>query len=233
MIDLTSEMAQLWTSLGTWVPGHARVVQFVSATRGEGASTIAREFARLACERTRRPVWLVDADLAGAGQHGALSAEADRFGALGPETSATPDGSCFFTIQPPVRGPDGRAWPDSRYLGARQVGGKKLWVTRFRRELLRGGQQAHIVPSEHYWTALRRHADVIIVDAPSADRATTAVILSRFVDTTVLVVAADGGDVRRTSSLRDGIIGAGGACAGIVFNRAQVETPGFIRAILS
>jgi hypothetical protein len=232
MVDLTSEMAQLWASLGAWVPGHARIIQFVAATRGEGSSTIAREFARYACERVRRPVWLVDADLPQDVQHTAILNDRERFGALGPEKGATPDGSVFFTIQPPLTGPDGRPWPDARYLAARQVGGRKLWVTRFRRELMRGGQQAHVMPSEAYWLALRRHADVVALDSPSSDRSTAAVALAPFVDTTVLVVAADGGDVGRTQALRDAIIGAGGRCAGLVFNRAQVETPGFLRAIL-
>jgi Mrp family chromosome partitioning ATPase len=232
MVDLTSEMAQLWSSLGPWVPGHSKVLQFASATRGEGVSTIAREFARLACERTRRAVWLIDADIPEAHQHTALQAEVARFGPLGAETPASPDGSAFFTVQPPRYGPDRQPWPDASYLGARQVGAKKLWVTRFRRDLLRGGQQIHIVPSDQYWQALRRHADVVIIDAPSADRSGTAAALARFVDTTVLVVAADGGDVRRTNALKESILGGGGACAGIVFNRAQVETPAFIRAIL-
>ena len=60
MVDLASEMAQLWTSLGPSVPGFGRVVSFVSATPGEGVSTIAREFAAFAAERVRRNVWLVE-----------------------------------------------------------------------------------------------------------------------------------------------------------------------------
>jgi Mrp family chromosome partitioning ATPase len=232
MVDLTSEMAQLWTSLGPWVPGRARVVQFVGAVKGEGASTIAREFARLAVQRSRRAVWLVDLDLADSPQHAAILGDAQRFGGMGPETTASPDGSTFFTVQPPTRGPDGRPWPDARYLAARQVGGRQLWVTRFRRELLQGVQQPHIVSSEAYWTALRQHADVVVLDAPSADRSSTALTVAPFADATVIVVAADRGDVRRTAALRDGIVGAGGRCAGIVFNRAQVETPEFIKKIL-
>ena len=232
MVDLTSEMAQLWTSLGPWVPGRARVIQFVGAVAGEGSSTIAREFARLAVQRSRRAVWLVDLDLANATQHAAILADAKRFGGLGPETTASPDGSTFFTVQPPTRGPDGRPWPDARYIAARQIGGRQFWVTRFRREMLRGAQQPHMVPSDAYWTALRQHADVIVLDTPSADRSTAALAVAPFADTTVIVVAADQGDVRRTAALRDGIIGAGGRCAGIVFNRAQVETPNFIKAIL-
>jgi Mrp family chromosome partitioning ATPase len=233
MVDLTPEMAQLWTSLGPWIPGRCRIVQFVSANRGEGTSTISREFARIAADRSRRAVWLIDLDLANQGQHAAISAEAERFGGVGLEAPASPNYSMFFTIQPPVMGPDRRPWPDSRYLAAHQVGGKNLWVTRFRKELLRGGQQPHFAPSDAYWTAMRLHADVVVLDAPSADRSTVALAMAPHADTTVIVVAADEGEVKRTADLRDGIVGAGGRCAGIVFNRAQVETPGFIRAILS
>lgn len=232
MVDLTAEMAQLWTSLGTWIPGRARLIQFVAAGTGEGTSTIAREFARLACDRVRRPVWLVDCDLPDARQHTALLNSSNRFGVLGPEQPATPDGSVFFTVQPPMRDPKGAPWPDGRYLGARQVGARKLWVTRFRKELLRGAQQAHIVPRQGYWTALRRHADVVVLDCPAADRSPSAMTLAPFMDATVLVVSADGSNVRRTTALRDGIVAAGGRCAGIVFNRAQVEAPAFIKAIL-
>ena len=233
MIDLTTEMAQLWTSLGGWIPGRGRVIQVVSATRGEGASTIAREFARLACSKVRRPVWLTDLDLMEPGQHAAILEEPERFGSLGPDKPASPDGSIFFTVQPPRRGPDGKPVPDAWYLAARQVGGRRLWVTRFRREHLLDGQRAHLAPSGAYWAALRRHADVVVVDAPSADRSSAALAMAPFVDTTVIVVAGDGGDVRRTADLRDGIASAGGRCAGIVFNRAQVETPRFIRAVMS
>jgi hypothetical protein len=45
MVDLTSEMADLWTALGAPTVGPTRVIQFVAATTGEGASTVAREFA--------------------------------------------------------------------------------------------------------------------------------------------------------------------------------------------
>ncbi|HST92594.1 MAG TPA: hfsB, partial [Brevundimonas sp.] len=64
MVDLTSEMAALWAALGP-APGHrGRVVQIAAANTGEGVSTVAREYARLAAVRARKPVWLVDADLA-------------------------------------------------------------------------------------------------------------------------------------------------------------------------
>ena len=62
MVDLTSEMAGLWAALGSAPAHRGRVIQFACANTGEGASTVAREFARLAAVRARKPVWLVDAD---------------------------------------------------------------------------------------------------------------------------------------------------------------------------
>ncbi len=52
------------------------------------------------------------------------------------------------------------------------------------------------------------------------------------VDCTVLVVAAEEGDARGPAALRDAIDQAGGRCAGIVFNRARIEPPRFLKAIL-
>jgi len=232
MVNLTAEMAQLWASLGPPAHGQGRVVQFVAATRGEGASTIAREFARFAAGRASRPVWLVDLDLQGAGQHAAIAAEPQRYGLLGRPAAASPAGEAFFTVQPSARTPQGKTVPDAQYLCAQPAGGAKLWVTRFRREMLRPGQNAQLLPSGDYWTALRQHAELVAVDAPSADRSSAATIVAPYVDLTVLVVSADGKDTRAPAALRDAIEQAGGRCAGIVFNRATIDPPRFLKAIL-
>jgi len=232
MVDLTAEMAQLWASLGPGPSGQARVVQFVAAASGEGTSTVARELARFVSGRARKPVWLVDLDLINAPQYTAIAADPPRYGVLGRQTSASPDGSAFFTIQPPALGPDGKPWQDARYLVAHPVGGAKLWVTRFRREALRGEQAAHVMPTGDYWNALRRHAELVVIDAPAADRSRAALTIAPFVDFTVLVVAADAGDAGGPAALRDAIHAAGGQCAGLVFNRATVASPGFLKALL-
>ena len=167
MIDLTAEMAQLLASLGPARAGQARVVQLVAASSGEGTSTVARELARFAAGRARRPVWLIDLDLMNSPQYVAVAADPARYGALGRATAASPDGSAFFTVQPPATGPDGRHWRDSRYLIAHPVGGPNFWVTRFRREALIGDQTAHVMPTGDYWNALRQHAELVVIDAPA------------------------------------------------------------------
>ncbi|MDB5429213.1 MAG: hypothetical protein JWP35_329 [Caulobacter sp.] len=232
MVDLNAEMADLWASLGTPAPGRARAVQFIAARRGEGTSTIAREFARFAAKRAGRSVWLVDMDLFASPQTAAIAADPERYGVLGPAVTASPDGSMFLTVQPPRRGQDGSVAPDSAYVNAHEVGGLRWWVTRFRGDVLRGRQQAHVLGSGDYWTGLRRHVDLIVVDSPSADRSQSGLTVAPFMDQTVLVVAADEPDVKPPALLRDALATAGGRTAGVFFNRAQIQAPGFLRAVL-
>jgi Mrp family chromosome partitioning ATPase len=232
MVDLTPEMAQLWGSLGAPLPGQARVVQFAAARGGEGTSTVAREFARFASHRVQKAVWLVDLDLLNAPQHKAIADDVARYGVMGRQSAASPDGSAFFTVQPPTRGPDGRAWPDARYLVAHAVGGSHLWVTRFRREILQPDQRVSVLPTGDYWRAMRRHAEIVVIDAPAIDRSGAALAVAPFADFTVLVVAADAGDPGGPAALRDSILAAGGRCAGLVFNRARTEPPRFLKTIL-
>jgi hypothetical protein len=229
MVDLSAEMAELWTSLGSAPGGRGRLVEFIAAREGEGVSTVAREFAFYAARTLRRRVWLVDLDLMGQSQAGAIAREPQRFGVFGQPAAATPDGSMFFSVQPPLKRPDGRPWPDARYISAHAVGAPGLWVTRFRREVMRGRQGVHVLPTPDYWKALRRHADLVVVDAPPADRSQAGLTVSPFMDDVVLVVAADEGDARAPAELRDGLAAVGANCAGLFVNRVRVEPPGFLR----
>ena len=203
---------------------------FVAATPGEGVSTVAREFAAFASDRVKRNVWLVELGVPGFAQVQALAEERDRYGVLGKEAAASPDGSAFFAVRPQARGADGQAWPDGRYLAAHRVGERKLWVTRFRRELLRQGQAVRQIPSGRYWEALRKHADLVVVDAPAASESPAATMTAPFADMTVIVAAADSGDMNRAAAVRDSIVAAGGRCAGVFINRAPptpAESGGF------
>ena len=198
MVDLTSEMAGLWAALGPAPAHRARVVQFAAAATGEGASTVAREFARLAAVRARKPVWLIDGDLAQQGQLEAVAAE-------------------------PV--------PDSRLLTARPCLGGRLWVTHFHMEALRSGHRVEALGDARYWEALRPHADTIVIDAPAADRNDMAITLAPFVDTTVLVVAAESTAASAPVILRDEIEAVGGRIAGVVMNRSTYRAPGFLQRL--
>ena len=233
MVDLSAEMAELWASLGSPPPGRACAIQFVAARRGEGTSTIARELAWFVAKRTGRKVWLVDLDVFTGPQYEVLAGDAKRYGAMGPAVAASPDDSIFLTVQPPQPGRDGHPVPDARYVVAHAVEGARLWVTRFRREVLKGGQAVH-------YGAQRR---ILERAAPLRRRDHRRQPLRRPLpggpdpwplpmDQTVLVVAADQPDISGPAQLRDAIASAGGRCGGLFFNRAQVRAPGFLKRFL-
>ena len=231
MIDLTSEMAALWAALGP-APGHrGRVIQIASAATGEGVSTVAREYARLAAVRARRPVWLIDADLAQQGQVETVAAGSDRFGRLGKPAIATPDGSIFFAVTPRVMDRAGKPVHPARLITAQPCLGGRLWVTRFAAEGLRAGQRAEVVADPRYWDALRKHADTVVIDSPASDRSDTVVTLAPFVDATVLVVAAESTAASEPMLLRDEIEASGGQIAGVVVNRSTYNPPSFLRRL--
>jgi Mrp family chromosome partitioning ATPase len=235
ILDLSQEMAELAASLGPLAsPASAergRVVQFAAARAQEGVSTVAREFARFMSTRMRRPVWLVDADLDGQSQYAYLIGQQTRFGAVGAATAASPDGSIFFRINPPAL-ENGTPVPDARYLSAHPVGGVKLWVTRFRRDRLNNAQIAQVFSNPGYWNALRQHADMIVVDAPAAERSQAAINLAPHVDATVLVAAADETEIQSPAILRSALQGAGGRVAGLFFNKVDITPPPFLKSVM-
>lgn len=231
MVDLTSEMAGLWAALGPSPAHRGRVIQFAAAGSGEGVSTVAREFARLAAVRARRPVWLIDADLAQQSQQDAIAAEPERFGRLGEPTAASPDGASYYAVTPPVLNREGRAVIASRLTTARPCLGGRLFVTRFRIESLRSGQKVEPLADASYWDSMRRHADTIVIDSPAADRNDTAIILAPYVDATVLVVAAKTTAANEPMILRDEIESVGGRIAGVVMNRSTYQAPGFLKRL--
>ena len=231
MIDLTSEMAALWAALGPAPARGGRMVLFVSALSGEGTSTVAREYARLAAVRARRPVWLIDADLDQPSQLEAVARAPDRFGRLGKAALASPDGSCFFDVHPPLRAKDGRAVRPARLLTARACLGGRLWVSRFAAETLKVGQRVEASPDPSYWTALRPHAETVVVDCPAAERSDAALTLAPLADAVVLVVAAESTEASEASALSQEVSAVGGRVAGVVLNRTTWSPPGFLRRL--
>jgi hypothetical protein len=231
-MDLSAEMAELWGSLGAPPTGRPLALEFIAARDGEGVSTVAREFAFHLARWERRRVWLIDLDLMGQSQAQAFADDPVRFGELSQAAQASPDGSMFYTVQPPLARPDGRPWPDTRYVSAHSVGGAQLWVTRFRREALRPNQGVHVTPTPAYWTALRKHADVVVVDAPAACRSQAGLTVAPFMDQVVLVVAADEVDHRAPVQLRDDLEAVGAECAGVFVNRVQIDAPGFLKGAI-
>ena len=229
-VDLSAEMAALADRLAEPSPDGGRAIQFVSARTGEGVSTVARAFARAAAARSGgRGVWLVELDVLAQAQFEAFADGA--YGELGEPVRGSPDDSAFFQVVPPVTEAGVRPPPPGDWLEAWPVRGERFWITRFRSERLRPGQSVRLTGGADYWDALKAYADLIVVDAPAAERSRAAAATAPHMDATVLVVGADNDDPAGPALLRDGLEAVGGRCAGMVLNRARPRAPGFLRAL--
>ncbi len=228
-VDLSAELAGLVDRLAEPGPDGGRAIQFVSARSGEGTSTVARAFARAAAGRGERGVWLVELDVMSGVQFDAFADGA--YGALGEPGRASPDDSAFFQVVSPMREAGAAPAEAASFLEAWPLAGEKFWVTRFKSERLRPGWSVRLTGGADYWRALRPYADLIVVDAPSAERSRAAAAVAPHMDSTVLVVAADNDDPSGPALLRDGLKAVGGRCAGAILNRAPRPAPRFLRAL--
>lgn len=228
MVDLTAEMAGLWTALGAAPAHRGRLVLFTSGRRGEGVSTISREFARLAAARARKPVWLVDADLAGQEQVRMMSAEPHRFGRAGEAVVGSPDGSSFFAVIPPLLNRERQPVRPARLLSAKPFLGRRLFVTNFHAEYLTASHKAVVLGQGDYWDALSRHSETVVIDAPSGD---VALALAPYADAVVMVVR-EGLDVAEHLAFKSQLEAAGAQIKGIVLNRATYQPPKLLKKLV-
>lgn len=186
----------------------------------------------MAAVRGRRPVWLVDGDLTQQSQMQEIEAQPDRFGRLGPSVQASPDGSAFYAVTPPLRTRDGRPAAPGRLMTAKACLGGRLYVTHFHNEVLRAGQRAEAINDARYWTRLRAHADTVVIDAPAADRSDMILTLAPLADCTVMVVAAETTDASGPVALREEIDAQGGRIAGVVMNRSKWRPPALLKRFI-
>jgi Mrp family chromosome partitioning ATPase len=229
MDDLAAEMAALAERLGPPPGARGRVVQFLAADAAADAAEIARAFALEMTRRAARGVWLVELDLLKSAQHRHFEDRQDQYGALGPPARASPGEDLPFTVTP--KDPAGPA--DGAYVYAQSVGRRRLYVTRFRREVLRPGQSVKILADGAYWEALRPHADYVVVDAPALDRSPAGLAAAPYMDDNVLVLSGRSRNPGSALEVKRALAVAGARCSGLVLRDAPPEPPAFLMRLLS
>lgn len=221
MLDLREDLDPVWRSAARVpsAPDQARVLMFTSARQGEGVTSVAASFACIAARRSDKPVWLVDLDLhENAAFHGFKSGFARDIGRPGRAFDAS-------LKQPPIYRltPQGEAARQEKLLAAHEIQDTSLLVTRFRNERLKAGQRISLQPSEGWWRALRHMASWVIIDAPSVDRSSAALTMTRFADATMCVVAADSTTPSEVDGVRQEIEAAQGQVLGAVLNGVKAD----------
>lgn len=230
MLDLRNELQGLVDMY------HARAdrtrgaaIAFCGVRSGDGVSTCARAFARLTTPQSQKGVWLFDLDFYANGQYGTFaSPQAVRlYGGLGKALDPGLHQTPFWRVSPALVRASGREVQSNWYMGLHRIGQHRLFVSRFRTEALRDGQQVHVTHAPAYWQRLRDAIDLAIVDVPARDRARTILGVAPDLDGIVLVAGHDVPDNEVVCLMRE-IEAVGGKCLGIIYNQRQASpgTPG-------
>lgn len=203
-MNLTAELSQLIDQLEPIARpgGQGRALMVMGSRPGAGASTVARELARLAALRSQRGVWLYDLDFSDNAQARAARVQGPVFDAgLGREP--------FWSLRTGI----GRA-----RIVARQSVVANLFVTELQSDP-DAVEQVGLRAAPDYWAAVREAIDLAIIDAPNNTKAP----LSLVADLDGVILVADARDPNSAGILarRAAIEARGGVVAGLILNRTD------------
>ncbi|GBC63775.1 hypothetical protein DENIS_4773 [Desulfonema ishimotonii] len=182
----------------------SRVIQFMASRRGEGTSTLIREFAKVAALKLGKTVLLVDAD---------------------------PNHSGHAEIFNVSRKP---GWEETCKNGASvseslcQVGETSLFVSCFSRN-----SDCPSVISEFTWIEtflgeLRQKFDLILIDFPPPGSHAESLLLTHTLDGVVLVVETEKSRWQVLEKMKKRIANQGVNILGVILNKRRYPIPKFI-----
>lgn len=207
MNDLSANLDSVWLALMNIAKGDGASIMFISPNQGAGTSFASQNFAKLSQSRATKAVWLLDLDFF-------ANKQLENFKRSGAKFTGPFDMS--FGIRP-----FWRLLPNSQDVDLRsiiigmRVDNSKLFISKFRSEKLKSGQNIQIGPAPKYWQNLKEHIELTIIDAPSTDISRAGLVIAQDIDAIVIVVNEQT-DFDQTAILRDEIIARGGNIIGLV-----------------
>jgi uncharacterized protein involved in exopolysaccharide biosynthesis/Mrp family chromosome partitioning ATPase len=204
--EIQQEMFTLYQAIESQVPsGRGRVIQFLGSKRGEGASTVARELARIAAHKIGLSVLLLDAN------------------------RIAPSLDDFFSLQPKEGGwQDGVRSAGEVELTLHQVENTTLYLS----PSSNSARPSPVVFNRRrirpVWDDLRRRFDLIIVDSAPITVSPDSAAIANEADGTILVVEAENTRWTIVDHARQKVTQSGGTVLGTVLNKRRFHIPGFI-----
>ncbi|MGD0232739.1 MAG: CpsD/CapB family tyrosine-protein kinase [Syntrophorhabdales bacterium] len=204
-LAMEEEMLHLYHTVESLLPNQKkRVIQFIGSGEGEGTSTIAREFARIATMTLGQGVLLLDADRHNPTQH--------FFCNVSPEY-------CLDDIVQNGESPDRALY---------RVGASGLYVSLISRNSNSGQNAFDSSTFDEMWDVLKERFDLILIDSPPATASPGGSVMFKKADGVVIVVEADKTRWPVVQSVRERIEQHGGHVLGVVLNKRRYYIPEFI-----
>lgn len=182
----------------------SRVVQFIGSRPGEGTTTVAREFARVAALKIGKRVLLLDADRIHPNHHiyFDLGSGCSWLEGLGDECITQ---KAFHKIH------DSNLFVSPSFNSGSFTAEIFNWMS---------------TPS--FWDKVRPSFDLIVVDSSPLSSSPDALAIAGSVDGSILVVEAEKTRWTVAESAREKITKAGGNVIGMVFNKRRYHIPKWI-----
>jgi Mrp family chromosome partitioning ATPase len=187
-------------------PGASFVLQFVSATPGEGASTVAAQFARVAALE---------------GGQGALLVDCTIYRRLGADGNVHPELTVVDCFRSGLTPRD--HLPSMRFGGETRVNRARLSNARHPLLDIEDAEFGRMLSS------LRQEFPVTVMDCSAVSESPDALALTRFCDGTILVVEAEGVRPEVVKLTRTEVERHGGQILGVVFNKRRSYLPDWLQ----
>ncbi len=204
-IDLEGEMITLYQTIDSTLPHISNKVILILGSRSdEGASTVARELARVSALKMGKSVLLVDLD------------------------RSRPELKYFYNIKLECDVEEiikGKAPLENAFC---QVGDESLYVSPLFQQSVLSPRALDGAKSINFWQELRKRFDLVLIDAPPATLFADGPFIARLADGVILVVEAEKTSWPIVQTVKEKIIQHGGNILGIVFNKRRYYIPQFI-----
>lgn len=197
-------------------------VQFVAANRGDGTSSIARDFALIAAQRAHERVLLMDLGIPANSQ---LRWAESRGRVQGPAEIAPVE---FGLPVEQSRDALGDAQVMSTWVRFHRLRGASLFVSERYESPYDPGAGGEPASMSDFWDKLRQEFQLVVVDTLAASESFDPVMLSNQMDAVILVVSAEATRAPVAQNLRDRIAEVGGPIVGVVLNRRRFHIPNFL-----
>lgn len=200
------------------------VIEFIAARRGEGTSTIARDFARVAAQNSDRPVLLLDLDWVNPCQYDHFQRAATADGTPGPAIDLGFDPALLLrytdrTLPQPLA---------RTAVTLHRIGATALHVTRIGPAAPGTAPSAGGLGFPAFWDRVRASVGLTVIDAPPVFGSFDGLAVSTTADKVVVVIEAESTRIPIAQELIGRLNGQGADIAGIVFNKRRVYIPKFI-----
>lgn len=204
-----SELLGLAQNIAARLPGpDKKVIQFIGSRKGEGTSTLVRDFAMVSAHHSSKPVLLIEADLMQPSQYQAFGLAPSP-----PLDHVLKEGTTLDGV-------------------ISQVENSNLFLATLSTKVQSVLTARTFFQSTDMWKNVREHFALILIDSSPVGVTADSLALCESVDGIVLVVESEKTRAVLAQSVKDQILMREGNLLGMVFNKRKFYIPDCIYKLL-